>query len=433
MNKKNMSHLCGKRLTIYSLSFLILVGICQVEAQGYAKPRTNTSSNTASSTSSNSSDFQKSHEVTLTVLGTGPTEEDATLQALRSAIEQSFGAFVSANTTILNDQLIRDEIVSVSTGNVKNFKKLAVSTLPNKHISVSLEATVSVDKLISYAQSKGSRAEFASQAFSSNLKLMQLRVQSTKKALNLMVQQLDLISKQMFDFKFTLGDPYRKDRDNSNYYFKPTIEVYSNVGSTNFVNLLINTLKSLNLSANDRRFCDNLKIPISSLYDCRFELPFEHDYEEKLGLYKLSFPIAREEFRPLMKKVGKMVSNACFRYDVIEIGNPKNKYSYRELPPGGRDMSHVGVLWNEIECKCKGGRGDGCYSITSNFCLTEVRTPIKLTRKQQKEVEKGTYNGPTYTVSYRNPQKLMWFITELPVSNYSMDNGYFQGFELQYN
>ena len=39
-------------------------------------------------------------EVTLTVIGTGENEEKATLQALRSAIEQTFGAFVSANTTI---------------------------------------------------------------------------------------------------------------------------------------------------------------------------------------------------------------------------------------------------------------------------------------------------------------------------------------------
>ena len=54
--------------------------------------------------------FAQVNEVTLTVIGTGENEEKATLQALRSAIEQIFGAFVSANTTILNDEIVQDEI-----------------------------------------------------------------------------------------------------------------------------------------------------------------------------------------------------------------------------------------------------------------------------------------------------------------------------------
>ena len=100
-------------------------------------------------------------EVTLTVIGIGENEEKATLQALRSAIEQTFGAFVSANTTILNDEIVQDEIVSVSTGNVKQYEKNATAILPNGHVSVSLTAIISINRLISYAKSKGSKAEFA--------------------------------------------------------------------------------------------------------------------------------------------------------------------------------------------------------------------------------------------------------------------------------
>lgn len=53
---------------------------------------------------------QDSKEVTLVVNGEGSTKEEATHVALRSAIEQAFGTFVSANTTILNDELVKDEI-----------------------------------------------------------------------------------------------------------------------------------------------------------------------------------------------------------------------------------------------------------------------------------------------------------------------------------
>lgn len=82
--------------------------------------------------------FAQVDEVTLTVLGTGCTEEEATNIALRSAVEQSFGAFVSANTTILNDRLVKDEIVSLSKGNIKNYDKLSVSSLPNGQVGVSM-------------------------------------------------------------------------------------------------------------------------------------------------------------------------------------------------------------------------------------------------------------------------------------------------------
>ena len=121
--------------------------------------------------------FAQVDEVTLTVIGTGVNEEQATLQALRSAIEQSFGTFVSANTTILNDRLVQDEIVSVSNGNVKEYRKLAVATLSNGQVSVSAKVTVSVNKLIAYAKSKGSRAEFAGQTYAANAKLMRLKAQ----------------------------------------------------------------------------------------------------------------------------------------------------------------------------------------------------------------------------------------------------------------
>ena len=152
-------------------------------------------------------------------------------------------------------RLVQDEIVSVSNGNVKEYQKLAVATLSNGQVSVSAKVTVSVNKLIAYAKSKGSRAEFAGQAFSANLKIMQLRAKSTQQTIDLMIQQLDMIANDMFDFKLILGEPQNLS---GKYYFFPTIEVYSNEASTNFYNILTQTLSTLNLSEADREFCRNI-------------------------------------------------------------------------------------------------------------------------------------------------------------------------------
>jgi hypothetical protein len=42
--------------------------------------------------------------VTIIVSGSGKTQDDAKQNALRSAIEQAFGTFISAKTEILNDK-----------------------------------------------------------------------------------------------------------------------------------------------------------------------------------------------------------------------------------------------------------------------------------------------------------------------------------------
>ena len=93
---------------------------------------------------------QQQKEVSLIVTGEGATKEAATNNALRSAIEQAFGVFVSANTEILNDELVKDEIATISSGNVKSYKEIAAIESPSGSRCVTLEAVVSVGKLIEY-------------------------------------------------------------------------------------------------------------------------------------------------------------------------------------------------------------------------------------------------------------------------------------------
>ncbi len=53
---------------------------------------------------------QEDKSVILTVTGTGKTIEEAKNNALRSAIEQAFGAFISSKTEILNDNLVKEKL-----------------------------------------------------------------------------------------------------------------------------------------------------------------------------------------------------------------------------------------------------------------------------------------------------------------------------------
>lgn len=258
-------------------------------------------------------------EVTLTVIGTGINEEKATLQALRSAIEQSFGTFVSANTTILNDKLVQDEIVSVSNGNVKDYQKLAVIALPNGQISVSVRATVSINKLISYAKSKGSRAEFAGQTFAANVKLMKLKAESATKTYELMVQQLERLAKDMYDFELVLSPTpiLRGDK----YEFDANVLVYVNAAFSDFCKVL-STRSYLILPESEMHAYRNAGIECSAanIEDCD---SYPGDYNP------IWIPIKKTDIDEFNKRIYEAIRVAPFRYQIHEIGNAKNSYEWQ--------------------------------------------------------------------------------------------------------
>lgn len=174
--------------------------------------------------------FAQVQEATVTVQSIGSTEEEATHQALRSAIEQTFGTFVSANTTILNDELVRDDIISISNGNIKHYDKLSVISMPDGNIVVTVKATVSVNKLISYAKSKGSRAEFEGQSYAANVKYMKLRAKNAEELLRSTADQVDILAKDMFDFSLNLGEPRKKDKE---WTFPSSVILCSNIATNN--------------------------------------------------------------------------------------------------------------------------------------------------------------------------------------------------------
>lgn len=146
-------------------------------------------------------------EVSLVVSADGVTKTQAIDNALRSAIEQTYGTFVSANTQILNDELVKDEIATVSSGNIQKYKEVAVVTLPNGNTSVTLNVTVSLKKLVKYAKSKGSECEFAGATLGANLRQLQFRYDNSKKALEHLKEYTRIVGSRVFDYEIKVGKP----------------------------------------------------------------------------------------------------------------------------------------------------------------------------------------------------------------------------------
>ena len=190
--------------------------------------------------------IREADDIVLVVSGTGETKEDATAAALRNAIEQAFGTFVSANTAILNDELVRDEIATITSGNIKSFKELACIQDEAGVYHVSVSALVSIGKLISYAQAHGSSAEFSGQTFMMNVKMRELNKQNEAEALSNLMSQLLTIQDILFDFEVEAKTPKQKD-DGWLVPVELTIRPNEN-NYISFLDILSSTLSSLSLS-----------------------------------------------------------------------------------------------------------------------------------------------------------------------------------------
>jgi hypothetical protein len=191
---------------------------------------------------------ETSKDVTITASGSGTSLETATQSALRSAIEQAFGAFISSKTEMLNDQIVADEMTSVSSGNIKSFEILNQAQLPDNKWAVTLKTIVSVDKLTSFVQAKGVEVEIKGGLFALNIKQQMLNEESEIKAIFNMIGILHENLQTSFDFSLKTGDP--QSLDDSNQKWAIPIEVIA-TGNKNLdfcAEYFKNTLKSISLS-----------------------------------------------------------------------------------------------------------------------------------------------------------------------------------------
>ncbi len=172
--------------------------------------------NATTSTNATAASTASDDEVSLVVSANGADKDEAIKVALRSAIEQAYGTFVSANTSILNDEMVKDEIVTISSGNIKNYKEIGGYMLSDGRYFVSLQATVCVSKLISYAQSKGAETEFAGATFVMNLKMKELNKKNEEKAIDNLFTMVLAMYPSVFSYQLTVSEPYLTNNDD--YY-----------------------------------------------------------------------------------------------------------------------------------------------------------------------------------------------------------------------
>jgi hypothetical protein len=192
-----------------------------------------------------------SKDVSITSSGSGKTLEDAKQAALRSSTEQAFGAFISSKTEMFNDQVVADQMASVSSGNIKSYEVLNESQLPDGSWGVTLKTIVSVDKLTSFVEAKGIAIEIKGGMFALNIKQQLLNEQGEIKAVSEMVGLLHEPMQISFDYIIKSSDPKSLDAESKNWEIPLVVTATTNKNIDFCANYCIKTLAALSLSSEE--------------------------------------------------------------------------------------------------------------------------------------------------------------------------------------
>jgi hypothetical protein len=185
--------------------------------------------------------------VTIIANGKGKTAEEAKQNALRNAIEQAFGTFISSKTELMNDQLVKDEIVSVSNGNIQKFDIISELNTPSDGYLTSLSATVSISKLTSFVESKGINAEFKGNLFAFNIKQQIFNEKNEIKAISDLYDIVHSITLKSFNYSLKVNNPIATSSDNQNWKIGLNVSVVTNENVNNISSYLFKTLKGIAL------------------------------------------------------------------------------------------------------------------------------------------------------------------------------------------
>ena len=202
--------------------------------------------------------------VSLVTSGYGISKDEAKQMALRDALEQAFGVFISTNTKISNDDIISDEMTSLSNGNIQDFEVLSELKSSENQWLVTLKSTVSITELTSFVNNNvtGVNAKFKGNLFAFNVNQQILNEQNEIKAIKKTCETVKMLAENSFEYNISASEPTSTDGGNNNWAIPLQVEVYKNSNFDRLSTLLYSTLKGISLTLDEAKNYISLNKPV---------------------------------------------------------------------------------------------------------------------------------------------------------------------------
>ena len=169
-------------------------------------------------------------DIKVTSKGEGTTREEAVHTALREALERTFNSFISSRTLFSDDEIVADEIVSITRGNILQYEILndridSVSQLHN----VIVESIVSLDKFKSYSKSHGSSVEIDGaslvNSLNANEAMKKFNAENEVIAVKNIISEMEQLCQSIYEYQIKVQVP---TISNADITIQTTVEVNFN-------------------------------------------------------------------------------------------------------------------------------------------------------------------------------------------------------------
>jgi hypothetical protein len=203
-------------------------------------------------------------DVAIVTTGQGRSVEEAKLNALRTAVEQAFGAFISSKTEIINDELKSDEIVTITNGNIKEFTIVDQWNVNQEQFLI-VKSLVSLSTLSTYLQNKGhSEVSFDGNNFAFNIKLQKFNEESERIALKNVLTAFLLQSTNIIDKELSISEPQVYSGDL--YKVRITVDLKRKENMQLFYSGLIESLRSIAMSKGEIQSYSQIAKKVNQIY-----------------------------------------------------------------------------------------------------------------------------------------------------------------------
>jgi len=194
---------------------------------------------------------QNEQAINITTTGTGLTKNNAINDALRNALEQTYGGFISSKTNITNDELFNDEVVAITSGEIHDYE-LVSETKIESYYAVTIVAKISQTGLNNFVtQSGGDAVIFDANVFSTKIKLQRLNEKAEIKSINNILEILEEIYKRSIEFEFTSSNP-RINENNRKWRVDFTVSTKYNENILNFIDYFSSSLEKIAMTKSQK-------------------------------------------------------------------------------------------------------------------------------------------------------------------------------------
>lgn len=156
--------------------------------------------------------FSYAQDVKVISKGEGATRVKAVHSALREALERTYNSFISSNTLLANDEIVSDEIVSITRGNIVKYEVLyeRFDSISKMH-NVMVESVVSLDKFKDYSKSHGATVEIDGASLVSSLianeKMKRFNTENEVVAVKNFVLEMEQMCKNLYEYTIKVKIP----------------------------------------------------------------------------------------------------------------------------------------------------------------------------------------------------------------------------------